>query len=154
MIQSEDKLMQMDISKIFVDKCPDMDHIKEIFNKLIHFYTNKNETPNSSSDSSSSERLYDYILDGEYIVGSFMQAYGIDLTSVEYMHWHLFKALFVSLPDNTKMSQIMSFRAYKKTDDDYHTSAKKSKQAWSLPSITTYEKEELLKEIDELFYNS
>lgn len=152
MIRNEDTLMQMDIANIFENEIPSAEYIQEVYKKLMDFYINKNPTPNSSGGSS--ERLYDYILDGEYIVGSFMQAYGIDLTSIEYMHWHLFKALFVSLPDNTKMSQIMSMRAYKKSTDDYDTSANKSKQAWKLPSITDSEKEEILKEIDELFYNS
>ena len=153
MIRKEETLMQMDISKIFEDEIPSEEYIVEIFEKLQEFFINKNPTPNSSGGGSD-ERLFDYILDGEYIVGSFMQAYGIDLTSVNYMHWHLFKALFVSLPDNTKMSQIMSMRGYRKSKDDYDTSANKSKQAWKLPSITELEKKEILDEIDEIFYNS
>lgn len=152
MIRSEETLMQMEIANIFVDDVPSVEFVQEVYEKLMDFYTNKNPTPKSRGGSS--ERLYDYILDGEYIVGSFMQCYGIDLTSIEYMHWHLFKALFVSLPDNTKMSQIMSMRGYKKSTDDYDTSANKSKQAWKLPSITDLEKKEILKEIDDEFYNS
>jgi hypothetical protein len=45
-------------------------------------------------------------------------------------------------------------RGYRKSKDDYDTSANKSKQAWKLPSITELEKKEILDEIDEIFYNS
>ena len=53
-------------------------------------------------DSNDTTPIIDYVEDGEYIVGSFMQAYGIDLTICD-MHWHMFKALLLSLPENSKM---------------------------------------------------
>ena len=118
---------------------------------LLDFYENKNATPNYTD--TSSEKTLDYVLDGEYIVGSFMSAYGIDLTSVD-MHWHLFKALFVSLPDTSKIIQIMGMRSYKKSDESYEKVALKNKQAWKLPSYTDSELEEILKEIDDEFYNA
>lgn len=137
-----------DFTFVFKDDIP-QEHFAK---KLMDFYINKNSTPNYNN--SSSENVLDYIQDGEYIVGSFMRVYGIDLTSIEYMHWHLFKALFVSLPDDAKINQIMSMRAYKKSNKDYDQVAKENKQAWKLPSIADDELDEILKQIDEEFYNT
>lgn len=136
-----------DLAFLFKGNIPTVDFSQALFD----FYSNKNATPNYPDKSS--ENIIDYVLDGEYIVGSFMSAYGIDLTSVD-MHWHLFKALFVSLPDDAKIIQIMGMRAYEKSDESYEKVAKKNKQAWKLPSITDSELEEILKEIDDEFYNA
>ena len=137
-----------DLAFLFEDNVPLLvDFKKELFD----FFENKNATPNYTD--ASSERTIDYVLDGEYIVGSFMSAYGIDLTSVD-MHWHLFKALFVSLPDTSKIIQIMGMRSYKKSNENYEQVAIKNKQAWILPSLTDSELEEINQEINDEFYNT
>ena len=82
-----------------------------------------------------------------------MSAYGIDLTSVD-MHWHLFKALFVSLPDTSKITQIMGMRSYKKSEESYDKVALKNKKAWKLPSIMDSELEQINQEINDEFYNT
>lgn len=48
--------------------------------------------------------------DAPYAYAAFMDQYGIDLTSVTFMHWWKFMALFESLGDETKMSKIMYYR--------------------------------------------
>lgn len=48
--------------------------------------------------------------DAPYVYAAFMEQYGIDLTSVTFMHWWKFMALFESLGDETKMSKIMYYR--------------------------------------------
>ena len=55
--------------------------LENFFPQLIQFYTNPNSTP-KNINSTSTDRIVDYIEDGEYIVASFMQDYGIDLTEV------------------------------------------------------------------------
>ena len=144
-----------DIADLFVDTIPISAWIMykdDILKELQEFLVNKNATPRTSEDDNG-ENLFDYILDGEYIVGSFMSAYGIDLTSVD-MHWHLFKALFVSLPDTSKIIQIMGMRSYKKSNESYEQVAIKNKQAWILPSLTDSELEEINQEINDEFYNT
>jgi hypothetical protein len=136
-----------DLAFLFEGNIPLVDFTKQ----LLEFYENKNATPNYNDKSS--DRSLDYILDGEYIVGSFMSAYGIDLTSVD-MHWHLFKALFVSLPDSSKINQIMGMRSYKKSEESYDRVAIKNKQAWKLPSIADSELEQINQEINDEFYNT
>ena len=136
-----------DLAFLFEGNIPLVDFTKQ----LLEFYENKNATPNYNDKSS--ERIIDYVLDGEYIVGSFMSAYGIDLTSVD-MHWHLFKALFVSLPDSSKINQIMGMRSYKKSNESYEKVAIKNKKAWTLPLVADSELEQINQEINEMFYNT
>lgn len=143
------------ISDLFVDGLPISIWImrsEDIIKALEDFFINKNATPRESSDNSN-ENIIDYILDGEYIVGSFMSAYGIDLTTVD-MHWHLFKALFLSLPDSAKIRQIMSMRAYKKSNESYDQTSLKLKEDWRLPDMTDDELDEINEEINNLFYNA
>jgi hypothetical protein len=137
-----------DLAFLFEENVP---LVVDFTKELLEFYENKNATPNYNDKSS--ERTLDYILDGEYIVGSFMSAYGIDLTSVD-MHWHLFKALFVSLPDTSKITQIMGMRSYKKSEESYDKVALKNKKAWKLPSIMDSELEQINQEINDEFYNT
>ena len=137
-----------DLAFLFEENVP---LVVDFTKELLEFYENKNATPNYNDKSS--ERILDYILDGEYIVGSFMSAYGIDLTSVD-MHWHLFKALFVSLPDTSKITQIMGMRSYKKSEESYDKVALKNKKAWKLPSIMDSELEQINQEINDEFYNT
>lgn len=122
---------------------------------LIAFYLNPNETPNHSDNGRNDAKAFDYILDGEYIVGSFMQAYHIDLTSIEHMHWHLFKALFLSLPENTKMREIMSMRTWNERDEkrDYKDQKRKLRESWKLPE-NNIDESEILEEINNEFYGA
>lgn len=48
--------------------------------------------------------------DAPYIYAAFREQYGIDLTTVESLHWWKFMALFESLGDDTKISKIMYYR--------------------------------------------
>lgn len=104
--------------------------------EAIEFLNAPNSTPRDRKSSPSKARIYDFVEDGEYIVASFQQAYGIDLTDPELdMHWHRFKALFAGLPSDTKMAQIMGFRGYdsaesKKKPETVHANLR---EMWRLP---------------------
>lgn len=119
------------------------------FEDLMKFYVNENSTPHGTSKSS--DKLFDYLEDGEYIVASFMQAYHIDLTTCD-MHWHMFKALFQGLPDNTKIKQIMGIRGYRKDNKSYESKCLEAKSAWSL----NYNKisDEEMQDINDEFYGA
>lgn len=118
------------------------------YDELMEFFTNKNATPKGNG---SSERIVDYILDGEYIYASFMQAYGIDLLETD-MHWHKFKALFVSLPSDCKICQIMADRAYKEDKRKYETICMERKNEWSLPAEKV--DDDIIKGLQADFYNA
>lgn len=57
-----------------------------------------------------SEPVFDFGQDAGYIYAAFRQAYGIDLFRAR-LHWWEFVALFESLPDNTRMAQIINIRS-------------------------------------------
>lgn len=123
----------------------------EFFNALMDFYNNPNATPKSPP--SNGNDIIDYVLDGEYIFGSFMQAYHIDLVDIEYMHWHKFKALLLCLPSSSKMMEIMSLRGWEKDNTSYERQCQKNRDAWALPRRITEKEDETMKEINDLFYN-
>lgn len=98
------------------------------------FYQCKNAVPRATR-AASRARLLDFIIDGSFIVASFQQAYGIDLTSCD-MHWHRFCALLDGLPDDTKLSKIMGYRGYDPADEKRKHSElmMEQKRRWELPS--------------------
>ena len=123
------------------------------FQALLDFYVNPNITPRKQ-ENDDGRIILDYIEDGEYIVGSFWNAYGIDLTTIEELHWHTFQALFRSLPEDSKIMQIISRRAYKKTNKSMDSQLQEAKEIWSLPTNKTVTDEELQKELMEEFYGT
>ena len=125
---------------LFKEEYPNKDFSKE----LIEFFSNPNNIPNYTDNSS--EILLDYLEDGEFIYASFMAVYGIDLCDVE-MHGWKFKALLLGLPDDSKMKQIMGMRGYNPKDARRKPEdvAKENKRAWSLPDKHKKEKIEEIK---------
>lgn len=103
----------------------------------MEFYHSPNITPKGNG---MGERSVDMVWDGEYIVASFIQAYGIDLTTVEYMHWHVFKALLYALPDDTIMGKIMGYRTYQPTTKKTETIMQDLKRKWRLPTMEELQK--------------
>lgn len=104
----------------------------------IEFLQSKNVTPREGG---SSVRALDYVLDGDYIVAAFQQAYGIDLTSIDYMHWHRFNALIVGLPDETRLAKVMGYRTWVKSDRKYEDEMREMRSRWMLPDDDTGEDE-------------
>lgn len=106
----------------------------------LEFARSENATPRRTGSRGSSD-TFDFILDGDYLVGSFMQAYGVNLATVEHMHWHVFLALFRSLPEGTKMAEIMGYRGWSKNDakKKMETQYAEAKRMWRLPPRKTAE---------------
>lgn len=101
----------------------------------LEFMASKNECPHGSATFTQVDTL-DPIIDGDYIAAAFQQAYGIDLTDPQLdMHWHRFLALLRGIPEDTKLAEIMGYRAWTESDSKmkYETRAKKLRDAWALP---------------------
>lgn len=97
----------------------------------------------------STVQAYSYEYDDEYIFGAFYDQYGIDLSSIKYLHWWKFKALFKALKDDCKFEQIVSYRSYIGKDED----RKRLRDYWKLP-IDSKEQKELENLANELMkYN-
>lgn len=62
---------------------------------------------------------YSFVEDADFIYASFLKDYNIDLIKRRNnLHWNEFKALFVSLSEDTKMVQVMRIRQWTKKDTD------------------------------------
>lgn len=68
-----------------------------------------------------SHTLLNFSQDSLYIYGSFMGAYGIDLfDEQDNLHWWKFISLFESLPDDSKIKQVISIRTQPIPTPDGH----------------------------------
>lgn len=110
----------------------DADLYKEAVNKLLWFYKcGKTEQQMNYHKEvkgvSTNKQIYSYEYDDQYIWGAFWDR-GIDLTK-DFVHWWKFKALLVSMPEDTPFEKIKGYRAY--TGDDEQL--KNLKSFWELP---------------------
>lgn len=55
--------------------------------------------------------VFDWKYDAAFILGDFRRFYGIDLLSVEYMHWWEFRCLFDALPDDSQCRKRIGYRS-------------------------------------------
>lgn len=100
------------LETVFKEKIvPPMEQIETVWQELLKFYTRDKQTKKSNNISKSAAQIYDYDYDDDYIYSDFLRQYHIDLCDIEYLHWWKFRAMFAALPDDCKMSQIMSYRA-------------------------------------------
>lgn len=105
------------------------------FPAALEFLRSPNLTPRTVGHVSS-HPIVDLVEDGDYIVSSFQQAYGIDLTDPDLkMHWHRFKALLDGLPESTKLSRIMGYRSWdpRAARRKHDEVMQELKAAWALP---------------------
>lgn len=105
--------------------------------------SNKNKSNNSNKSNS---QIYSYEFDDSHIYSAFLQQYNIDLQDIEYLHWWKFKALFDGLSKDTKIVEIMGYRAIdisKIKDKEEKARYKKLKRIYALPDMRTAEEKEV-----------
>lgn len=95
--------------RLFFPEIPS--NLQEAFDRLVWFYRCGEEPQKASSKAGKGARIYSYEHDGGYIYAAFLDAYGIDLEEVSFLHWWKFRALFESLSEDATICRIMSFRA-------------------------------------------
>jgi hypothetical protein len=66
-------------------------------------------------DDSNGPRVFSWWKDASLIYAAFQQTHGIDLESVEYMHWWKFLALFMDLGSGTVFCSLVGLRKRVKT---------------------------------------
>lgn len=98
----------IDIKYLFENDIPAFSEADD-YSGILEFAFPQNVVPHYEHDNGEDVLFYD--IDGDYIYAAFMQAYHIDLISTD-MHWHKFLALMNGLPDSTRLSAIMGYRAY------------------------------------------
>lgn len=95
------------------------------------FLTSPVECPHGQTNSS--DRIIDIVVDGDYIVAAFQQAYGIDLTDPKTeLHWQRFIALLRGIPDSTMLGHIMQWRAWHEDKRSFETRMKDLRRSWLL----------------------
>lgn len=62
------------------------------------------------AEETKSKNLFSYSIDYPYILSGFLRDYGIDLETIEYLHWWKFRALFDGLSDDTEIKQRIMYR--------------------------------------------
>ena len=122
--------------------------------EALRFLTERPSTPRGGRGRGA--RVYDFEEDADYIVGSFQQAYGIDLTDPGLeMHWHRFMALVRSLPRDTKLAEIIGYRSWSKADAKRSMDSvnRELRDMWALPQGTGQADAELVELQREWFGN-
>ena len=97
---------------------PDIEEITDIekaVEDILWFYRCGKELAdsnkkNSSNNNNDIKQIYSYEFDDNYIYSAFLQQYNIDLQDCD-LHWWKFKALFDGLSKDTKIVEIMGYRA-------------------------------------------
>lgn len=54
---------------------------------------------------------FDWKIDAAYLIGDFRHYYGIDLLTIEFLHWFKFRALFEALPDDSTCMKRIAYRS-------------------------------------------
>lgn len=93
----------------------------ELVNAVFGFYRAdglKPDPPEYDEDEEADEQehskrppVFDWKYDARFLIGDFRRYYGIDLLSVEYMHWWEFRCLFDALPDDSQCRKRIDYRS-------------------------------------------
>lgn len=85
------------------------DDTKDIVDAILWFHR-CGQLPASGGAESISGPLYSYDYDADMIYAAFMQAYGIDLATID-LHWWQFRALFRNIPEECTFAKALGYRA-------------------------------------------
>lgn len=147
------KRVMMALDLFYIDKPIELDlAIKEMF----HFYTMDflYSSKSKKGGNTNNKKIYDWDYDQPYIYSAFLNQYNIDLQEIEYLHWWKFRFLFMSLKEENKIVQIMSYRSVDLSDIKDKTERKryeKLQKEYEIP-ISVDERKQL-DEIDEALMN-
>ena len=129
----------------------------KLWDFLIWFYACGKNPPTVKSKKASSKKntaIYSFEYDDGYIYSAFIEQYNIDLTTIDYLHWWKFKAMFKSLHD-CKFTDILGYRSEEidsKMSEKQKSRIKELKQVYGLPkSLSEQQKIEEIRRINERF---
>lgn len=78
--------------------------------------TESDEENGETEESGSKKNLFSYEMDYPFILSAFMRDYGIDIETVDYLHWWKFRMLFDGLSDDTEIKQRIMYRGINLSD--------------------------------------
>lgn len=121
-------------------------NIEQAVEDLIWFYKcGKNDDLKIKKNNNRSKQIYSYEFDENYIYTAFLQQYNIDLNKIKHLHWWKFRAMFDGLNKDTRIVEIMGYRAISLNsikDKDEKKRIKKLKELYKLPDMRTKEQKE------------
>lgn len=145
-ISEQNKIIQA--LRLYYPSLEQITDLNKAIEDMIWFYRCGKELANSNKKTKNAKQrkqIYSYEFDDDYIFSSFMQQYKIDLQEIKYLHWWKFKAMFEGLSENTKIVEIMGYRAMdisKIKDKEEKKRYKNLQEVYSLPDMRTAEQKE------------
>lgn len=137
------------IDLYFMGNTPEEDLV-DIMNAILWFYRcgkDKKKSGNEEEDPQEEQAepiAYSFEYDADYIYAAFRQQYGINLNTVDHLHWWEFRAMFTGLTQDCEFVKIMGYRVTKITKDMSKTEKaflRKMKSVHALP-VSKKEQEE------------
>jgi len=146
-IRKKNKVIQA--IKLYYPNIKEITDIEKAVEDMLWFYRCGKELAdsnkkNSSNNNNDIKQIYSYEFDDNYIYSAFLQQYNIDLQDCD-LHWWKFKALFDGLSKDTKIVEIMGYRAIDLRtikDKEERKRIKKLKELYKLPDMRTREQKE------------
>lgn len=132
---SESERLYLGLRQLWTEIPKDVDYALQ---KLLWFYSCGKSAAPCGQQGGKALRAYDFAQDAEMIYAGFYAAYGISLTTVEYLHWWEFMALLMGLPDTTQMGKIMYYRTVeldKIKDKHQREYLAEQQRHWALDSL-------------------
>lgn len=89
---------------------------------LVWFYTrgNDKDTGENKAANKAAKKAFSFEQDANLIYAAFYATYGISLTTVEFLHWWEFMALFEGLPEDTLIQRVIYWRTVDVADLPKH----------------------------------
>lgn len=78
--------------------------------------TEEDPSEDQEEQDGSQKNLFSYEIDYPFILSGFLQDYGIDLETVDYLHWWKFRMLFDGLSEDTEIKQRIMYRGINLSD--------------------------------------
>lgn len=144
-IRKKNKIIQA--IKLYYPNIRQITDYEKAVEDILWFYRCGKELANSNNvnTENKSKQVYSYEFDDNYIYSAFLQQYNVDLQDVEYLHWWKFRAMFDGLSKDTKIVEIMGYRAIDLRtikDKEEKKRIKKLKKLYKLPDMRTREQKE------------
>lgn len=146
-IRKKNKIIQA--IKLYYPNIRQITDYEKAVEDILWFYRCGKELANSNENVKASDnknkQVYSYEFDDNYIYSAFLQQYNIDLQDIDYLHWWKFRAMFDGLSKDTKIVEIMGYRAIDLRtvkDKEEKKRLKKLKNLYKLPDMRTKEQKE------------
>lgn len=78
--------------------------------------TEEDPSEDQEEQDGSQKNLFSYEIDYPFILSGFLRDYGIDLETVDYLHWWKFRMLFDGLSEDTEIKQRIMYRGINLSD--------------------------------------